>query len=182
MPSFASSTSSTALAPAASSQSVEALVVSESVNLLDWGDSPADLIGSASSSSSSSSQLHLSFSVSQDMTPQKFQTLWTGLAESFNGKLCTVPLVPSATTDVENKMKSRHILTIASGALPNNCFKFFLYGVEMEDILSNTSGESYLAQLVLLSSGEATAVIKTTSTVLNAADKFASLLISALQV
>jgi len=181
LPSFAASSSSSAsTAAAVGSQSVEALVVSESVNLLDWGDSPTEL-SSSSSSSSSSSQLHLS-SAATDMTPQKFQQLWGGLAESFNGKLLTLPSIPSSTTDIETKMRSSNVFTIASGALPNNGgFKFFLFCVEMEDILSNAP-DSYLVQLMLLSSSnEATAVIKTTSTVLGAADKVAQLLIQQLR-
>lgn len=59
--------------------------------------------------------------------------------------------------------------------------KLFLYGVEADSLSLGAGGASYLVQLVLTKeSGEASAVIKSTSTLPGAASMFADVLAAAL--
>lgn len=58
--------------------------------------------------------------------------------------------------------------------------KFFLYGVELDDTLLGTSSTSYLVQLIVSSTGGITIVIKTSSSLPDAASKFADIILHAL--
>lgn len=59
--------------------------------------------------------------------------------------------------------------------------KLFLYGVEADSLAHGAGGASYLVQLVLTKeSGEASAVIKTTSALPGAASIFADIVAAAL--
>lgn len=92
-------------------KSVEAIVVNESVNLLDWGDSPVKAtapspIAATAHSGASLMAAPPTLRLSDDhMTPQRFQHLWSTLSESFNGFLCRLSNLPNSTADIECRMK-----------------------------------------------------------------------------
>jgi len=99
------------------SKGVEALVASnDSVNLLDWGDSPVK-----NSSTHSSAGKAIILASDTDMAPQRFQQLWATLAESFNGPLCKVSTWPSTTADIESRMKRAKVRKEASSILHIIC-------------------------------------------------------------
>jgi len=88
-------------------KNVRAIIVNESVNLLDWGESPTKSSSISPSFSPSGSSLALLAEV--DVTPQHFQQLWVSLSESFNGYLCKLSLVPQSTAEIESAMKKAQV-------------------------------------------------------------------------
>lgn len=140
-----------------------------SINLLDLGDD-FDVNYSAPSSSNAYGLENLEAPTLQldrsppEMTAQNFQSLWSSLPEAYNGQLCMLSRAVSASTEVEALMSGKHVLTMASGALPGGAgFKFFFYAFEMSDgnFLSATESRgTYLVQCVVMASGEVSAVIK----------------------
>ncbi|CAE7835972.1 unnamed protein product, partial [Symbiodinium microadriaticum] len=70
------------------------------------------------------------------------------------------------------------IQTMASGAQPSPPgMKFFLYAKEDEDILRNTGGGLFLAQLVIITaSGDVSLLLKTSSRDANAVPHFVEML------
>lgn len=91
-------------------KSVEAIVVNESVNLLDWGDSPVK-VASATESTFSASSPKISLSSEAEMTPQRFQQLWSSLTEAYNGQLCELSAFPKTTTEIEALMRKAKVRT-----------------------------------------------------------------------
>jgi hypothetical protein len=61
------------------------------------------------------------------MTGDAYQSSWGSIPDN-DAAVSAIPLprMPSNTGEVESKLASRHIVTMASGELPNE-FKFFLY-------------------------------------------------------
>ena len=74
-------------------------------------------------------------------------------------------------------LASANIVCIASGPLPDGGSKLFLYAAHIENsLLSSGEKVQYLAQLVVLGSGDVSAQIKTDSTLPGCANTFAGLL------
>jgi len=69
-----------------------------SVNLLDWDDEPSP----ASRPTQQLSPLVLS---PCELSPPEFQQKWGGLPEALNSKICTLAMVPDATSEVEASMR-----------------------------------------------------------------------------
>ena len=44
-----------------------------------------------------------------ELSPQKYQQLWLTLPDSYNGKICTVSSVPSATQQLEANLKQNKV-------------------------------------------------------------------------
>jgi hypothetical protein len=105
-------TSLLSTAPSSSGSTGAALVVNETVNLLDWGDSPTkETLTPASSTTpaASGSVAKVALRRDADMTPQRFQQLWSTLAESFNGKLCTLTKTITTTTEIEVLLRKEQV-------------------------------------------------------------------------
>lgn len=108
-------TSLLSTAPSSSGSTGAALVVNETVNLLDWGDSPTkETLTPASSTTpaASGSVAKVALRRDADMTPQRFQQLWSTLAESFNGKLCTLTKTITTTTEIEVLLRKEQVSII----------------------------------------------------------------------
>lgn len=88
---------------------VTAIVVNDSVNLLDWGDSPTNILGPSSSLPSSTLTPGMVLCAESEMTPQRFQQMWGTLTEAFNGQLCRFSCCPQTTADVEVFMRQAKV-------------------------------------------------------------------------
>ncbi len=112
----------------------------------------------------------------QKVEPAAFQNLWGSLAETFNGQITRI--VPTATSQLTTCLVSTNISCIASGQLPDGGSKLFLYASQIDNSSLLSSGEKvqYLAQLIVLGSGDVSAQIKTDSTLPGCANTFADLL------
>ena len=166
---------------------VAAVAIGEGVNLLDWGDSDAEspkrkgdvdsnhsFLTKTNPSSSSSSSSSLVLKERLELSPTRFQELWTSLPDVFSGPLpvATVDGGPASSSSslhqqlslssVEAAVRACHIKVMASGPMivadeqglgqPNgsNGMKFFMYGQETDDFLG-TEGNILLAQLIIVS-------------------------------
>jgi hypothetical protein len=114
------------------------------------------------------------------MDSRKFQDLWGKMVDIFSGTWDN-NLLPnslkysenrtSVTTisEIEAAMYKLRIMVMASGPAPadsitqNNGFKFFLYGIEEDNLLLGTDGATFLAQLIFFpSSKEHSAIVSAT--------------------
>jgi len=135
-------------------------------SLIDFGDDfSAVLAAPAVTQQFARPTPSLLLDASVELSPQKFQQLWLSLPDSVNGRVFGVTQVPNATQQIEQSLRQNKIITMASGPLPSGTppgLKFFLYAGEVGDLLSNTDGALFLAQIII-SPGDVTANIKTTS-------------------
>ena len=106
------------------------------------------------------------------MDSRKFQDLWGKTIEIFSGTWDN-NLLPNSLkfnenrknaitiSEIEAAMYKLRIMVMASGPAPadsisqNNGFKFFLYGIEEDNLLLGTDGATFLAQLIFFPSSEA---------------------------
>ena len=92
----------------AGSRNVGAIVVSDSVNLLDWGDSPTKEAGPLSTLAPLSAGVPaapMTLCADADVTPARFQQLWGSLTEAYNGRVRRLASFPQTTAAVEAAMK-----------------------------------------------------------------------------
>eukprot|EP01038_Epipyxis_sp_PR26KG_P005129 gene5129-7145_t len=123
-----------------------------SVNLLDWDDTPAHVTPTQHTTVSSTSQLVLKDTA--DITPPKFQQLWSSFPEVFNTRLCSLSRFTDNPAELEACFRGQKIFTIASGPLPGNPspgIKLFVYGAQPVDGLTGIDGPIFLIQLIILS-------------------------------
>lgn len=154
-------------------------------SLLDFGD---DFLSSPPQQVTAAAVIvpTLVLNVNPQLSPQKFQQLWLSLSDSFNGKLCNVNRVPDNTQHLEGALRQNKVVTMASGPLPPSPstgpgLKFFLFAAEPDDLLTNSEGGLFLAQMILMNStGEVTANIKSTSNQPDAIKLFIEILKKAL--
>jgi hypothetical protein len=114
------------------------------------------------------------------MDSRKFQDLWGKMIDVFSGTWDN-NLLPNSLKYTENRisvitiseieaaMYKLRIMVMASGPAPadsvsqNNGFKFFLYGIEEDNLLLGTDGATFLAQLIFFpSSKEHSATVSAT--------------------
>lgn len=176
--------SSPAAAAAAPSAAVAPPAGGGSVNLLDWDDAPAAPAPTVPAAAPVSSRLVLKEGAG--LPPARFQQLWAGLPESFNGRVCQLSGVPSSSAELEAALRAERIAVIASGALPGNAgFKLFVCATEVGDsLLGASDGANYLVQFILQHSNrEVQVVVKTDSpNGTNAARKFVEVILHSLAV
>ena len=186
-PSLLAATASTNGAGSATTMNnaVAAVAIGDGVNLLDWGDSDTEsprksTIDSSQSlltdtAPSSSSSLVLKERV--ELSPTRFQELWTSLPDAFSGPL---PLAAASSShpsspkslqqqklslsSVEAAVRTCHVQVMASGPTTvadeqglgpttngSSGMKFFLYGQETDDFMG-TEGNILLSQLIIVPS------------------------------
>ena len=105
------------------------------------------------------------------MDSRKFQDLWGKMTEIFSGNWDN-NLLPNSLkfnenrvnavtiTEIEAAMYELRIMVMASGPAPadsitqNDGFKFFLYGIESDDLLLGSNGATFLAQLIFFPSSK----------------------------
>lgn len=105
------------------------------------------------------------------MDSRKFQDLWGKMTEIFSGNW-DINLLPNSLkfnenrvnavtiTEIEAAMYELRIMVMASGPAPtdsisqNNGFKFFLYGIESDNLLLGSDGATFLAQLIFFPSSK----------------------------
>ena len=105
------------------------------------------------------------------MDSRKFQDLWGKMTEIFSGNWDN-NLLPNSLkfnenrvnavtiTEIEAAMYELRIMVMASGPAPadsitqNNGFKFFLYGIESDNLLLGSDGATFLAQLIFFPSSK----------------------------
>lgn len=114
------------------------------------------------------------------MDSRKFQDLWGKMVDIFSGTWDN-NLLPNSLkytenrvnvitiSDIEAAMYKLRIMVMASGPAPadsiaqNSGFKFFLYGIEEDNLLLGTDGATFLAQLIFFpSSKECSATVSAT--------------------
>lgn len=114
------------------------------------------------------------------MDSRKFQDLWGKMVDIFSGTWDN-NLLPNSLKYTENRvsvitiseieaaMYKLRIMVMASGPAPadsinqNNGFKFFLYGIEEDNLLLGTDGATFFAQLIFFpSSKECSATVSAT--------------------
>jgi hypothetical protein len=75
---------------------------SSSVNLLDWDD---DVPAAKSTQPAASNVPQLYLQPNFELTPQRYQQLWTSLPDVYNGKLCRLQSLPSQQSDIESSLR-----------------------------------------------------------------------------
>jgi vesicle coat complex subunit len=106
------------------------------VDLFGFGDSYAPAPATVTAASS----VHLSLSPTATMAGDVYQNTWTSIPDNEAAvQAIPLPQLPRNTDEVESKLASRNIMTMASGELPNE-FKFYFYAQD-----SNT-GNLFLVQ------------------------------------
>lgn len=176
--------SAPAAAPATTSGSTVAAPVGDVFNLLDFGNDVAIVPPAPSPIVTHTAALSLRHDA--EMPPARFQSLWGSLPEAFGGRICGLGRMPGTTSELEQATRKVGIFTIASGPLnaSGGGFKFFLYGLENDDLLTGTSGAVYLLQLTVDSqTRQVNGTLKTTSDhPTNATNRFMELLVSSIAI
>jgi hypothetical protein len=72
----------------------------QSVNLLDWDDEPSSAAPAPAAQSMAMQLAHF------ELSPADFQQKWGGLREVMSEKICTLAMVPDATSEVESSMRA----------------------------------------------------------------------------
>lgn len=101
--------------------------------------------------------LSLNQNVSQSITPDKFQQVWSTTPEQYNGQIMmnlkTFPV--HGTAEIEQLFQSHHIVNVASGSLPIG-LKFFFYA---SGLLYDQENVEFFGQLIFTSQ-DITLIIK----------------------
>lgn len=91
-------------APSVSSQVVG------SVNLLDWDEEIPSIQPAVSPMASSTAIKSVTLSDQIDITPVKFQELWTSLPDAISGPICTLSQAPATVAELEPLLLNSKVL------------------------------------------------------------------------
>jgi AP-4 complex subunit beta-1 len=130
--------------PVAAAAVLAPLVMNDDVDLLGFGGSPSPVAATTYLSPTAG----VTLSATAVMSSDDFQSHWISISDN-ESVVSTVPMsrLPMNTDEVEAKLVTRNIMTMASGELPTE-FKFFLYAQD------SSSGNLFLIQANLEKTAE----------------------------